>query len=534
MASQNNNALSFLENLVSSQGDKVALNDGLRSLSYEVLWEQLGKVAGLYKEKGLKAGDKIIICSSDTVDAALALLGVVYMGAVVVPISELLSSLDLIKVIQDSNAKAIVLSERCKTIFEEVRHKNSDLESVFILGRPGDDLDFHELVETQEPTPIAVSQLDDPAFLLYSAATQDDSKDPHIVGVSHQHRVAGLSYESFAQGFLNMTSEDRVLSMIRFSTAYGLSTGLLSPLMAGAEVVLMAEQPKTERVLEQLELTKPSVFLATPSIFGQLGRDCRAGGIEPPLKSARACVSGAEDMPAKVIDLARDFLGAEVTVGYGLTECFQFVIAGSSSSGRRGACGTPLAGFEAKILGDDGNVLGKNEIGTLLLRGQAIASEYTDGNKIVQDDGWYKTADRFMTDAEGRFYHCGREDNQFKVSGKWVSPFEIENILVANEAVWECAVIGADDEDGLMSPMAFVVCNIGYNPGPELTASLRAFVKDQLAPYKYPRWVQYLKEMPKGPNGKILRYKLLEKIKGNASRRKPVTMTPPMRKASDS
>ena len=534
MASQNNNALSFLEDLVSSQGDNVAINDGLRSLTYKNLWDQLGKVAALYKEKGIKEGDRVIICSSDTVDAALALLGVVYMGAVVVPISELLSSLDLKNVIEDSNAKAIVLSERCKTIFDETRHNCSNLKSVFVLGRPGDDLDFHELVEKQEPSSLSVMQLDDPAFQLYSAATQKDSKEQGIVGVTHQHRVAGLSFESFSQGFLNMSSEDRVLSMIRFSTAYGLSTGLLSPLMAGAEVVLMAEQPKTDRILEQLELTKPSVFLATPSIYGQLGRDCRAGGVEPPLKSVRACVSGAEDMPAKVIDLARDHLGAEVTVGYGLTECFQFVIAGSSSSGRRGACGEPLAGFEAKILGDDGNVVGKNEIGTLLLRGKAIAGKYTNGNKIVQDDGWYKTSDRFMTDAEGRYYHCGRDDNQFKVSGKWVSPFEIENILVANEAVWECAVIGADDEDGLMSPMAFVVCNIGYNPGPDLTTNLRTFVKDQLAPYKYPRWIEYLKEMPKGPNGKILRYKLLERIKGNSSRRKPVTMTPPMHKSTNS
>jgi benzoate-CoA ligase len=318
------------------------------------------------------------------------------------------------------------------------------------------------------------------------------------------------AFESFGRGVVGLREDDIVFSVVRLSTAYGLGTGLLFPLAAGAEAVLLPEQPTSEALFAVIESLDPTVLFATPSVYGQLARDAEATGLEQPLARLRMCVSGAEGMPPKLIPKVRDVLGADVTVGYNLTEAFQFVLAGSAESGIHGACGSPVPGFAARVVDDAGEPAGPNVIGTLQIRGKTVLSSYW-GETVSSDqfvDGWFTTRDRFMCDESGVYYHCGRDDDWFKVGGKWVSPTEVERALLANEAVWECAVIGAEDEDGLIKPFAFVVPNIGHEPNDDLGKSLREYVKEELAPYKYPRWVEFVDQIPKGPNGKILRYKL--------------------------
>src|SRR5262249_7133289 len=159
----------------------------------------------------------------------------------------------------------------------------------------------------------------------------------------------------------------------------------------------------------------------------------------------------------------------------------------------------------------DGQPAAPKEIGILEVRGPTLASKYwnrEDDSRLTFVDGWLRTADRFMVDEDGFYYHCGRTDDLFKVGGKWVSPGEVERTLLAHEAVWECAVVGVEDEEGLPKPMAFVVANVGHTPGPELERELIEHVKREIAPYKYPRWVQFVDALPKGPHGKVLRYKL--------------------------
>jgi benzoate-CoA ligase len=284
----------------------------------------------------------------------------------------------------------------------------------------------------------------------------------------------------------------------------------LFSLAAGAEAALLPEQPRSEVLFSVIESFQPTVLVATPSVYGQLARDAVAAGLERPLQKVRVCVSGAEGMPPKLVPKIREVLGTEVLVGYNLTEAFQFVLAGVAGSGRPGACGSVVPGFEARVVDDDGNEVGPDTIGTLQIRGRTVLTAYwCDSDSDDQfTDGWFTTRDRFMKDENENFYHFGRVDDQFKVGGKWVSPAEIEGALLANEAVWECAVIGAENEDGLIKPLAFVVPNIGHEAGLELADELRRYVKAELAPYKYPRWIEFVDQIPKGPNGKILRYKL--------------------------
>jgi benzoate-CoA ligase len=220
----------------------------------------------------------------------------------------------------------------------------------------------------------------------------------------------------------------------------------------------------------------------------------------------------------------RHVLGTEVMVGYGLTEAFGFVLAGPGS-GRPGACGRPVPGFDLRLVDEAGQPVGPDEIGTLELRGPTVAQSYWgDATPTVDREGWFRTPDRFLIDRDGNYHHCGRVDQLFKVGGKWVSPAEVERALLAHEAVWECAVIGAEDEDGLLKPFAYVVANIGHTPGRSLEAELREYVRRELSPYKYPRWIEFVAELPKGPHGKVLRYKLRDRLKSSRRRR---TESPP-------
>ena len=222
-------------------------------------------------------------------------------------------------------------------------------------------------------------------------------------------------------------------------------------------------------------------------------------------------------MPERLIPRIRSVLGTEVIVGYGLTEIFQFALAGRSDDpgARAGVCGKPLAGVQVRLVDEDGDPVGADEIGTLELQCGSLFTGYWAGQGAtagtageLRADGWFTTRDRFMIDKEGFYHHCGRVDDLFKVGGKWVSPNEVENALTAHEGVWECAVIGADDEEGLIKPLAFVVTNVGWEGGPKLEAELKDYVKQTLAPYKYPRWIEFVDSLPRGPGGKLLRYKL--------------------------
>lgn len=488
-------------------GDRVAVRERDRFWTYAELADQAGRLATALRTLRIGNGQRVAVFMRDSLEAAAAILGTLHAGAVAVPISELATPIDVRNYLNDSGAIAAIVHEELEPTLDEIRAEVSSLREVLTTGPRGPgERDYHASVRGAAPAPVAWSvEGDDVAMILYSAGGAQNGPR----GVPHVHKTPMVAFESLGRGVINLTENDRVFSVVRLSTAYGLGTGLLFPLAAGAETMLLPEQPRSDALFSIIDEVQPTVLFATPSVYGQLARDAEEAGLDRPLSSFRACISGAEGMPPKLVTKIRDVLGAEVQVGYGLTEAFQFVLMGPADAQRPGACGKPVPGYDARVAGEDGAVSGPHEIGTLQLKGPTLLQAYWGESSKEQFDGeWFTTRDRFMTDEDGNFYHCGRDDDLFKVGGKWVSPTEMERALLANEAVWECAVIGADDEDGLIKPFAFVVPNIGHSPGPELEAELRAYAKAELAPYKYPRWIEFVDSLPKGPNGKILRYKL--------------------------
>ncbi|MCA9679228.1 MAG: benzoate-CoA ligase family protein, partial [Myxococcales bacterium] len=491
-----------------SLGDKVALREGERAWTYAQLADHVARVSTALRTLRIGRGERVAVLTRDTLEGAAAILGVIHAGSVAVPLSELARAHDVALYLAHAGAVAAIVDGELASVIDEARGDVPALREVLVVrqGASADTAsgarDFNAVVAGAAPGAPAAVELGDVCMLLYSAGTPSDD----LRGVAHSHATPMAAWRSFGQGLCAMGEGDRVFSLTRFATAYGLGCGLLFPLAAGAESILLPAQAHSDAVFEAVTRHQPTVMFATPSIYGQLARDARPDA--RPLAALRLTVAGGEGMPDKLLPRIRDALGCPVTVGYGLTELLQMVLASDGALGS--TCGLPLRGIDARVVDDDGAPVGADEIGTLELRSPSMFVDYWGGDPAEQAfrDGWFTTRDRFLVDRDGMFHHCGRVDDLFKVGGKWVSPVEVERVLGGHEAVWECAVIGVEDEDGLSKPLAFVVANVGHTADETLAAALRDYVKQELAPYKYPRWFEFVDHLPRGPGGKLLRYKL--------------------------
>ena len=491
------------------EGDRIALREPGRAWSYAELAENVARVAGALRSVGVERGDRVAVLMPDGLETASSILGIVHAGAIAVPILELGRANDIRAYLRDAEASCAIVDARLEPLLDEVRAEIPSLrEVVAVGGARGNERSFESLLLSAAPAPPADTDEDEAALILYSAGAAGAPK-----GVVHSHGAPLRSFETYARRVLDLGGSDRVFSTIKLATAYGLGAGLVFPLAAGAEGILLPGQPRSMAVLELVRTHAPTVIFATPSLYGQLLEDVEATvqASGRPLAQVRACVAGAETLPVGLAARIEAGLGTKVLPGYGLTEAFHFVIATPPGQGRPGSSGVAVPEYRARVVGEDGQVLGANEIGTLEVSGPSAGKGYwgrDEESRAVFRGEWVRTGDRFFTDDDGWFYHCGRADDLIKVSGKWVSPAEVEKTLLGHEAVWECAVVAAEDEYGLVKPLAYVVPNVGRAAGPELARELIEFVKREIAPYKYPRWIEFVDQLPKGPQGKVLRYKL--------------------------
>ena len=491
--------------------DAVALREGERAWTYRQLADAVARVGGALGALGLRGGERVAILMRDTLEAAAAILGVIHAGAVAVPLSELARPDELREYLEHARAVMAIVDGDLEPVIDQVRGELPMLREVICLApKAAGERDFGEITRSAEPAMAAAVAPDAECLLLYSAGFGDDLR-----GVRHSHASVVAAHASFA-AFLGLGAGDKIFTVTRLSTAFGVGAGLVFPLISGTESLLLPAQPSSKTLIAAIDSFRPDFFLTTPSVYGQLARDVAVMKVPSPLTRVRGAIAGGEGMPDKLIPRIKAVLGVDVVIGYGITEVMQIAIAGPASDDERpGACGMTLPGIEARVVDDDdGKVVGTDEIGTLQLKCPSMCLGYWDGGDagnqqgLLAADGWLTTRDRFLVDARGVFHHCGRADDLFKVGGKWVSPAEVERALTAHEAVWEAAVIGADDEDGLIKPLAFVVPNVGHAGGNELENELREFIKQTLTPYKYPRWIEFVEALPRGPGGKLLRYKL--------------------------
>ena len=490
--------------------ERAVVREPKRVWSWSRLHEEACRTGVALLGLGLRPGDRLALLLHDSAELAATFLGAVRAGIVPVPMSVLLRPLDLRALLVDAGARAIVVAADLAAGVEQVRAEVPALAHVLAIGgaRPGQ-VDLHALTREADPQlKVHEPNEGEPAFILYSAGTGGPPR-----GVPHTHEAPRHAFAAYAEAVLKLSSEDRVFNTAGLGSAYGLGMGILFPLQAGATTFLLPARPRPRTVFDVLNTFRPTVFSATPSLYGQMLQDWKLlpAPRSPCFQSVRHAISGAEPLPPQLAARVKSTFGVELLHGFGVTEALTFVLANRPGLEHEGSVGQPLRGVEARLVDESGRTLQAQEIGLLEVRGPQVARSYvgaSDTPKGVFHDGWVRTGDRFLVDDHGWWFHCGRADDLFKVSGRWVSPEEVERTLLAHPAVWECAVVEGHDEDGLARPVAFVVPNVGHEPGDELGAQLTEFVKREIAPYKYPREIVFVRELPKSPDGRVARWRL--------------------------
>jgi benzoate-CoA ligase len=482
-------------NLASGRGGKVAYIDDTGPCTYAQLAERVDRAANALVAMGIRREDRIAIAMVDSVDWAALFLGAIKAGIVPVALNTLLTPADYEYQIKDSRAKAVFVSEPILKNFD-----GFGFTQVVSHSR------LRELLSSASPKAEAAPTLrDDMCFWLYSSGSTGAPK-----GTVHLHSHLMLTAELYAVPVLGIRESDVVFSAAKLFFAYGLGNALTFPLAVGATTILMAERPTPDAVFKRLVEHKPTIFYGVPTLYAALlvsstfpSRDKLA---------LRICTSAGEALPPEIGKRWTERTGTELLDGIGSTEMLHIFLSNRPGDVRPGTTGKAVPGYELRLVDEQGNVITKpGELGELQISGPTSAIMYwsqREKTKNTFQGPWTRSGDKYSLDKDGYYAYGGRSDDMLKVSGIYVSPAEVEAALVSHEAVLEAAVVGAADEQKLIKPKAYVVLKPGTSASESLKTALQQHVKDKLAPYKYPRWIEFLAELPKTATGKIQRFKL--------------------------
>jgi benzoate-CoA ligase family protein len=488
-------------------GERVAVYYLDRQLSYWDLAALVNQTGNGLRSLGIGLEDRVILLLPDGPEFLASFLGAMKIGAVPVPVNTLATPDDLLYYFGDSRARAVITGPECAGRVDDLRGRLPYLRQVIGVGDAGPDArSFAELTASQsvelEP---ADTSCDDAAYWLYSSGTTGRPK-----GVVHLHRDMVYCTRAYAQHVVGFGSDDISYSASKLFFSYGLVNSLYLPLWSGGAVVLNAERPEPATVLSTIERYRPTLFFSVPTSYAQLLRELDSREAPPDLSSLRLCVSAGEALPAPLYERWRATTGVEVLDGVGSSEVGYIYISNRPGRSRAGASGELIPGYAARLVDEEGAPSPPGEVGDLWVRARSTAARYWNKHERSRQTfvgEWMKTGDKYFQDEAGYYVYAGRSDDMLKVGGIWVSPMEVEAALLSHPDVAEAAVVGAPDEAGLVKPKAYVVPRTP--PGsPQLAGTLQDWVRDRLAPYKYPRTVEFVAELPKTATGKIQRYKL--------------------------
>ena len=541
-----NAALEFIDaNLAKGRADKTAFIDAAGRYTYRELAERVNRAGNALRSLGAGPETRVLMCMLDGIDFPAVFWGAIKAGCVPVPINTLLTSNDYAHLLRDSRAPIAVVSEALLDRFAPALADQPHLEQVVAAGsgpdgtapaaagagnpgRPGTAAApgragrprLADLLAAASPDlDAAPTTCDDVAFWLYTSGSTGAPK-----GSMHLHRDLIATAEHYGVATLGIREDDLVYSAAKLFFAYGLGNGMTFPFYVGATTVVLAGRPTPDAVMALLREHRPTIFYGVPTLYGaMLAQPPGEGGNVMPRgpddarapaagsSRLRLAVSAGEALPAEIGAGWEERFGAPVLDGLGSTEMLHIFLSNREGDVRYGTSGKAVPGYRLKVVAETGEPAAPGEIGELWVSGDSSAVAYWNQREksLATFHGpWTRTGDKYIVDEEGCYRYCGRTDDMLKVSGQWVSPFEVESALLAHEAVLEAAVVAAEDERGLVKPKAFVVPREGVEADAELAAALREFVKDRLAPFKYPRWIEFAGALPKTATGKIQRFRL--------------------------
>ena len=499
--------------------DKAAFIDDQASLSYGELDVRVRRVAAGLRALGLRREERVLLLMQDCNDWPVCFLGALYAGVVPVAVNTLLTADDYAFMLENSRAQAVLVSGALLPSLTAAMTRSDHEVQKVIVSRPVAPLHPSEIelgvfegLHSPATRPAATSG-DDTGFWLYSSGSTGRPK-----GTVHSHANPYWTGELYGKAILQLRADDVCFSAAKLFFAYGLGNGLSFPMSVGATTLLMPERPTPQatfaRWLGRFGGVKPTIFFGAPTGF--------AGMLASPELPARQDValrlvsSAGEALPAELGERFTAHFGVEIIDGIGSTEMLHIFLSNRPGQVRYGTTGWPVPGYEIELRGDDGQPVPDGEPGDLYIHGPSAAMMYWGNRAKTRETfqgGWTKSGDKYIRNADGSYTYGGRSDDMLKVSGIYVSPFEVEATLVQHNAVLEAAVIGVPDAEGLTKTKAFVVLKAG---GQATEVELKAFVKERLAPYKYPRAIEFLTELPKTATGKIQRFKLRDQERAQA------------------
>ena len=529
-----NAALEFIDaNLARGRGEKVAFIDAAGRHTYAGLAERVNRAGNALRALGAGMETRVLMCMLDDVDFPAVFWGAIKAGCVPIPVNTLLTPDDYAHLLRDSRARIVVVSEALLDRFAPALEDQPHVERVVVAGgaahggaapagagsssaRPRtaagtgagavDDFRLADLLAAASPRlDAAPTTCDDVAFWLYTSGSTGVPK-----GSMHLHRDLVTTAEHYGVATLGIREDDLVYSAAKLFFAYGLGNAMTFPFHVGATTVVLAGRPTPDAVAALLREHRPTIFYGVPTLYGAMLAQ-PSGGPEDGASRLRLAVSAGEALPAEIGAAWEERFGAPILDGLGSTEMLHIFLSNRPGDVRYGTSGKAVPGYRLKVVTEAGEPAAPGEIGELWVSGGSSAVAYWNqrGKSLTTFHGpWTRTGDKYVVDEEGYHHYRGRTDDMLKVGGQWVSPFEVESALLGHEAVLEAAVVAAEDERGLVKPKAVVVPREGVEADAALAAALQEFVKDRLAPFKYPRWIEFAGELPKTATGKIQRFKL--------------------------
>lgn len=484
--------------------DKVAIIDHRGACTYAELGDRIARMAGVFETLGVRRDQRILLCLTDTRDFPTVFLGAIRAGVVPVPLNTLLTEDDYGWILHNSGAVAVFVSEELADKWKTIAAGEPHVRFVSSEAGPWGSLEtlLSAAAPSRDPAP---THRDDVAFWLYTSGSTGRPK-----GAMHLHGSMRLTANLFGIGTAGFRSDDIVLSIAKQFFAYGLGNSVTFPYAAGATVVLFNGRATPEAISDQIRQHKVSILAGVPTFLaGWLAHPSCPTREEAP--ALRLATSAGEALPGHIGHAFHERFGADVLDGLGSTEMLHIFVAQRPGEVRYGCTGRAVDGYRVRLAGDDGSEMAPGEIGNLHVCGPTTAVGYwrnREKSLAAFQGEWTITGDKYVMDEDGWLTYAGRADDMLKVGGIYVSPIEVEEALASHPEVLEAAVVGAEDADNLVKPHAYVVVHNGVTADEALEARLKAHVKQQLAPYKYPRWISFVEELPKTATGKIQRFRL--------------------------
>ncbi len=505
-----NAAVEFIDRHLRRGGEaRKALVDQNGTYTYADLAERVNRAGNALRELGVEMETRVMLCLLDTVDFPAVYWGAIKMGAVAIPVNTLLTSQDFDYVLRDSRARVLVVSAALYEKFAPILENQPFLRHVIVSGAKVKGRSSLEELMAKASAELdpAPTTSDDVAFWLYTSGTTGRPK-----GAIHPHRDLVYTAATYGVSVLGVEPDDVVFSAAKMFFAYGLGNSLTFPSYVGACAIALAGKPTPGSVMHTLREHQPTIFFGVPTLYGAILEDPK-NNRQTASRRLRRCVSAGEALPEEIGKRWEERFGAPILDGLGSTEMLHIFLSNRPEDYRYGTSGKAVPGYELRIIEDDGRDAPSGEIGELLVMGGSAATAYW--NRREKSLGtfhghWTRTGDKYVRDEAGYYRYCGRSDDMMKVGGQWVSPFEVESALLGHEKVLEVAVTGYADGQGFTKPRAFVVLRDAKDASDLLIKELKDHVKRQLAPYKYPRSIVFVEDLPKTATGKIRRFKLRE------------------------